>query len=378
MLSEFLLTKELFYKDIDYDYFPTLWKKIESEFQLPKIVHIVGTNGKGSTGRFLAWYLYQAGYRVGHYSSPHILDFSERIWIDGSDASKAILESAHQNLYKKLDKEDIERLSYFEYTTLLAIEVYQDVEYVVLEAGLGGEFDATNVFKKLFSLITPISKDHESFLGSSLKEIATTKLKSVSTYAILANQKEEIYKVANHLGIKWQKSDELFTPKEREDIREFIKNNHFASYLEENLMLALSGVKKLELEYDLKFLKDVKLRGRFEKIAKNITIDVGHNLLAATAIKSELKGKKITLIYNTYKDKDYKKILNFLKENIEEVLIIDVENDRILKREVLEDFLTSINIKHRAYKNSILETSKEYLVFGSFVVVEKFLKEYNP
>ncbi len=372
-LNDFLQTKELYYKDIDYDYFPTLWKKIEHKFKLPKIVHVIGTNGKGSTGRFLAWYLFKAGQRVGHYSSPHILDFSERIWVDGSDASWKTLEKAHQDLYKKLDIEDIKKLSYFEYTTLLAIEIYQEVDYVVLEAGLGGEYDATNVFKKLFSLVTPIAKDHESFLGNSLEEIATTKLKSVNTFAIMANQKDEIYDVAKKLNLECYKSSEFFNHKEKYQIKEFIKNNNFASYLEENLMLALSGVKKLGIEYDLKFLDGVKLKGRFERISKNIIIDVGHNALGATAIKKELKDKKITLIYNTYKDKDYKKIFEILEENIEEVLIIDVENDRILKREVLEEFLTKMNIKHRAYENSMLKSSKEYLVFGSFVVVEKFL-----
>ena len=376
-LKDFLKTKEIFYKKIDYEYFPALWKRIEHKFRLPKIVHIVGTNGKGSTGRFLAWYLYRAGYKVGHYSSPHILDFSERIWLNGSDANHKLLEAAHQSLYKKLDIEDIKKLSYFEYTTLLAIEVFQNLNFIVLEAGLGGEFDATNVFKKLFSLITPISKDHESFLGDSIKEIATTKLRSVSTFAIMASQIDEVYKVAEKLKIEWYKSEEFFSKAEKDRIKEFIKEKNFASYLEENLILALSAVKKLGIKYDLGFLEGVKLRGRFEKFAKNIIIDVGHNALGAKAIKNELKDKKITLIYNTYKDKDFKKIFEILKDNIKEVLIIDIENERILKREILEEFLKQENIPFKNFLPNMLEPSKEYLVFGSFVVVEKFLKEHK-
>ena len=374
-LTEFLATKELFYKDIDYDYFPNLWKRIEHKFKIPKIVHIVGTNGKGSTGRFLAWYLYRAKKRVGHYSSPHILDFSERIWLDGSDVDRVSLELAHQSLYKKLDQNDIKRLSYFEYTTLLAIEVFKELEYVVLEAGLGGEFDATNVFEKLFSLITPIAKDHESFLGNSLKEIATTKLRSVSTFAIMATQKDEVYKVADELKIEWYKSEEFFNKDEKDRIKEFIKENNFASYLEENLTLALSGVKKLGIKIDFDFLNGIELKGRFERFSKNIIIDVGHNALGAKAIKNELKDKKITLIYNTYKDKDFKKIFEILKENIEEVLIIDVENERILKREILEKFLKEEKIPYESFSPKLLKASKSYLVFGSFVVVERFLKE---
>jgi len=375
-LKEFLQTKELYYKDIDYDFFPKVWKNIAYKFRYPKVIHIVGTNGKGSTGRFLAYYLYKSGYKTGHYSSPHILDFSERIWLDGKDSDQETLNKAHNILLKKIDHDTLDKLSYFEYTTLLAIEVFRDCDYIVLEAGLGGEYDATAVFEKLFTLVTPIGVDHQNFLGSSIEDIAATKLRSVSTYAILAKQKEEVYKVAKDLGIKYFNSREFFSDSELKDISDFIVKKGFASYLTENLILALSAIKTLKLKYSLDYLKGVELKGRFQRISSNITIDVGHNKQAALAIKDELKDKKITLIYNTYKDKDFEEILKILKESIKKVLIIDVKGERVVKKALLEKSLKELGIDFEEFLVKNLSDDEEYLVFGSFLVVEKFLNDY--
>ena len=372
-LFDFLSTKELFYKDIDYDYFPLFWKRVEREFSVPKVIHIIGTNGKGSTGRFLAYELYKKGFKVGHYSSPHILKFNERVWLNGSDASDNILQSAHESLLKKIDSEDLNKLSYFEYTTILAIEVFKNVDYIVLEAGLGGEYDATSVFESLFTLVTPIDIDHESFLGDNLINIALTKLKSVKKFAILAKQKNEVYKVTDDLKLSYFKSSELFSKKELSDIKDFIKKRGFASYLSENLTLAMAGVRKLGLTYELELLKDIVLNGRFQKIKENITIDVGHNLLAAKVIKKELGSKKVVLIYNSYKDKNYFEVLKSLKENIKEVMIIEVKNERMVKKSDLEKALKELGISFSTFKIDKLDANSEYLVFGSFVVVERFL-----
>ncbi len=377
MLSDFLQTKELFYKDIDYNYMPNLWKKISSKFKIPKIIHIIGTNGKGSTGRFFAYYLYKSGYNVGHYSSPHILSFNERVWINGKDSDDNLLELAHQNLKKKLAKEDLQKLSYFEYTTLLAIEVFSKCDFVILEAGLGGEYDATNIFPKLFTLVTPIDIDHKDFLGNSIEDIATTKLRSINTFAIFTEQKKIVYEVANRLNIKYYLSYDILTNDQKKQIKRFIEDRFFASYLMDNLSLAMAGVIKLGIDFDINRLNGVKLKGRFEKVSKNIIIDVGHNLLAAKAIKKELKDRKVTLIYNSYKDKDYKEILKLLKPNIKKVLILDIKNDRIIPKKKLKKVLHDLKIPYQDYKNELLKDYEDYLVFGSFVSVEKFLNEYK-
>jgi len=139
-LNAFLAEKPLFYAQFDPARIHTVWDKLKARFTLPPIIHLVGTNGKGSTGRFLARYLVSRGKRAGHYTSPHIARFNERIWLNGSDCDDAVLESAHGQLQSMLDPADAAGLSYFEYTTLLAAAVFEKrCDYIVMEAGLGGE-----------------------------------------------------------------------------------------------------------------------------------------------------------------------------------------------------------------------------------------------
>ena len=119
MLETFLNNKPLFYDEIDYTRMPRVYEKIKNRLKIPKIIHLIGTNGKGTTGRFLATALHNLSFNVGHYTSPHILEFNERIWLNASCVSTDILNSAHQELLDILCKEDADALSYFEYTTFL-------------------------------------------------------------------------------------------------------------------------------------------------------------------------------------------------------------------------------------------------------------------
>ena len=116
-LKEFLNAKPLYYDEIDYSRFPRAFKAIKNELEIKPIIHIIGTNGKGSTGRFLALILKANGKKVGHYTSPHIFDFNERFWLDGALASDDELELAHKELleiFKKTSAEHfIDELSYF-------------------------------------------------------------------------------------------------------------------------------------------------------------------------------------------------------------------------------------------------------------------------
>lgn len=146
-LSGFLDHKTMYYDKIDFSFVNRAFSILEKEIKIPFVIHIVGTNGKGSTGRFLSHYLYKTGLKTLHYSSPHIKNFNERIWINGADVSDNLLQNAHQFLTRIYDEELLLKLTYFEYTTLLALYLSKDCEYLVLEAGLGGEFDATNVVK---------------------------------------------------------------------------------------------------------------------------------------------------------------------------------------------------------------------------------------
>lgn len=376
-LKNYLDAKPLYYTEIDYSRMPRVYEKIKSNFSDSIIVHLVGTNGKGTTGRFLATALFNKGYSTAHYTSPHILEFNERVWLNGEDVSYERLELAHEKLQTILSLEDSDSLSYFEYTTFLSMIVFEKCDYIILEAGLGGEYDATSVFGKTLTIVTPIDYDHESFLGTTIEQISTTKLNAIQKNAILANQKySEVYDVAKSIeiknGVKIDKVDALISKADIEKIEKISKNLSLATYLKENLKLAVCALNFLGVSYDEKMFFNSKLFGRLTKINENVLVDVGHNPLAASAIVKELAPQKFILIYNTYKDKDYKKILKILKPIIWHVEIIDVDEDRIELKDTLHRSLNHLSIKYKTY--SCINKKEQYLVFGSFSVVQAFLK----
>ena len=376
-LDTFLEEKPLYYTEIDYTRMPRVYEKIKSHFHSGKIIHIVGTNGKGTTGRFLASALFAMGYKTAHYTSPHILDFNERIWIDGENAYDKSLENAHLELQSILSQEDSDALSYFEYTTFLAMLMFNGCDYIVLEAGLGGMHDATAVFAKHLTLITPIDYDHQSFLGTEIEDIANEKLQAVQNNAIIAKQKyEAVYNVADAImasnNVKIIKVNQYQSDDDKACIAEISKKLSLAEYLEHNLSLSIACLNFLGLSYNVKHFDDSKLFGRLTQYKKNIIIDVGHNPLAAESIVKTLEGGKYTLIYNTYKDKEYKKILQILKPIILNVEIIAISLQRIEALGQLQKTLTDLEIKYQTFQE--IDESKNYLVFGSFSVVEAFLK----
>lgn len=372
-LAEFLEHKTLYYDKIDFTTVESSWALLSKKIKLPFVIHIVGTNGKGSTGRFLAHYLHKKKYKVLHYSSPHIMKFNERIWINGSDVSDENLEISHKFLQELYPIELLGKLTYFEYTTLLAFYLSKDFDYLVLEAGLGGEFDATNVVVNNLSLITTIGLDHQSFLGNSVKEIAATKMRSVDTKMIVGYQVfDEVITTA--FEVKKQILNERNRDIEIIEVKEFDKyelSDKFASYLKRNLHLVIACLQELKIDIDVSFFDDVPLFGRCQRILPNVTIDVGHNPLAAEVIVKEFEGKQITLIYNSYKDKDYKEVLRILKPIIKKIIIIPLEDNRIVDKNNLLEIIKQLNIINEDTIN--IEEGQEYLVFGSFLVVEKFL-----
>ena len=376
----FIEEKPLYYKEIDYERVHKAYALLQSKIKQPLTIHIVGTNGKGSTGRIMASLLHFSGTKVGHFSSPHILKFNERMWIEGEDISNRSLDLAHEKLYAILGKEMSNALSYFEYTTLLAFVAMEELEVILLEAGLGGEFDATNVCSKSLSVITPIGLDHQDFLGETIKEIAMTKMNSIDKEFVLALQTHnEVYEVTEEIiGEKKAKCHKVENfkekyPKEYEEVKVVTEKLVWSEYLFENTLLALYTLKKANLAYDLKDLANVKLFGRFHRILPNVIIDVGHNLLAAKAIVKALnkEEKKPVLVYNALNDKDYVSILKVFKPYVQSVETIGIETSRMLDKNLLEDALNALDIKHKSFDK--IDKTKEYLIFGSFYVVESFL-----
>jgi dihydrofolate synthase/folylpolyglutamate synthase len=363
----------MYYDKIDFSIVKNSWDIISQKISLPYVIHLVGTNGKGSTGRFLAHYLNEKSFKTLHYSSPHILKFNERIWINGKDCSDDQLDFAHKKIQCLLPLNLLEILTYFEYTTLLAIVLSDGLDYLVLEAGLGGEFDATNVVPNDLSLITTIDLDHQSFLGNSVKEIARTKMRSVDTKMLIGFQiHDEVLSTAKLV------KDELKKEFNRDiviqTVKEFDKyklDKKFAKYLKSNLHLVIACLKELKIDIEEDIFSSVELFGRCQKISSNITIDVGHNPLAASVLVEEFSNKKIHLIYNSYADKDYEKVLKILKPIINEITILDISDSRIVNKNNLIKICENLNIIITNIEK--IDENEEYLVFGSFLVVEKFI-----
>ncbi|RXJ84283.1 folylpolyglutamate synthase/dihydrofolate synthase family protein [Arcobacter sp. CECT 8985] len=371
-LKDFLEYKTLYYDKIDFSIVNNSWEILKKHINLPYVIHIVGTNGKGSTGRFLATYLYRKNYKVLHYSSPHIRHFNERIWLNGKDVSDKDLEYAHKKIQSFLDIKLLEKLTYFEYTTLIALYLSSGFDYVVLEAGLGGEFDATNVVPNNLSLITTIDLDHQSFLGNTIEQIAQTKMRACDNHMIVGYQvhekvKDVAFEVKEQLKNKRDISIEIVKKFEKFEIK-----TDYASYLKRNLQLVIEALKYLKIDIDLALFENIKLKGRCEKISSNITVDVGHNPLAATVLANEFKNKKITLIYNSYKDKDYETVLKILKPIIKEIIIIDIEDKRIVDKNNLLEICKNYNIMTKAKLE--FDKNEQYLAFGSFLVVERIIE----
>ena len=372
--STFLEEKPLYYKEIDHQRVHQAYGVLKPHIQQPRTVHIVGTNGKGSTGRMIAHLAYKSGLSVGHFSSPHILKFNERIWLNGSDSSDEVLETAHQKLFMILGQERSDGLSYFEYTTLLALVVFEACDLMILEAGLGGEFDATNVCDKALSVITPIGIDHQAFLGDSIEEIAGTKIRSIQKQLLLAPQvHDEVLDVAQK--IVDEKGATLYrylpAPQHRTELEAIAKEKSWGEYLVENASVALQALDILDIAYDMDDLRTLELFGRFYPMTENIRIDVGHNPLAAQAIVNALD-KKVVLIYNSLDDKAYETVLEILKPKVKRVEVIPIHSQRATTLSEIEKALKKVGIAYSYFENKI-DKDESYLVFGSFYVVEEFL-----
>jgi len=371
-LVELLNSKPLYYAKFDPNRVKDAYKFIKKHIKNPKRVHIIGTNGKGSTGRAFAHLAYKSGLRVGHFTSPHILDFKERFWINGKFVKSIELENAHIKLYNLLGKDMADALSYFEYQALLAFVLFENLDLQVIEAGLGGEYDATSVVDYDLTIFTPIAYDHSDFLGDSIEDIARTKLAVMKNTAIIAKQPfKEVLEIAKDISKKQKTKLIEFDLNRYKEIKKSIQNP-YPDYLIENITLSIQALEALNIEYKLQDLNSLNIFGRFYKLMPNVTIDVGHNSLAAKAIYNTLQ-RKVTLVFNILDDKNAKEVLSILKDKIKKVEIIKIDSQRTTNLDKLESILQELNIEYNFFDGNI-KKDEEYLVFGSFYVVEKFLK----
>ncbi len=378
-LKAFLETKPKEYHKFDPSRFIQIYKDFKNAFFeiQAKVIHVVGTNGKGSTGRFLTLLLADQNFKVLHFTSPHVFEFRERFFLNGSVVEESVLENAHQQLQSHAFSS---ACSYFEYATLLAVMLAKDCDYLVLEAGLGGEFDSTNALEKTLSVFTPIDYDHKEFLGDSLESIATTKLKAMGSLSIIAPQQELVLNIAQKIAKDKHAKLIVVQNEISKGVIDYIERYHLARFLAMNLEVALKAFETLlpcNKQEVLKNLKPLNLIGRCELLSPNILIDVGHNPHSAKALKEEIKrvfNAPIVLIYNCYQDKDAFLVLEILKPVVEKVLILELHNERIIQLEKLKGILETLGLEHALFED--VEENENYLVYGSFLVANAFYERY--
>ncbi|WP_121089902.1 bifunctional folylpolyglutamate synthase/dihydrofolate synthase [Helicobacter pylori] len=378
-LSVFLETKPKEYHKFDPSRFIQIYKDFKNAFFeiQAKVIHVVGTNGKGSTGRFLTLLLADQNFKVLHFTSPHVFEFRERFFVNGSVVEESVLENAHQQLQSHAFSN---ACSYFEYATLLAVMLAKDCDYLVLEAGLGGEFDSTNALETTLSVFTPIDYDHKEFLGDSLESIATTKLKAMGPLNIIAPQQELVLNIAQKIAKDKHAKLIVVQNEISKGVKDYIECYHLAHFLAMNLEVALKAFETLvpcNKQEVLKNLKPLNLIGRCELLSPNILIDVGHNPHSAKALKEEIKrifNAPIVLIYNCYQDKDAFLVLEILKPVVKKVLILELHHERIIQLEKLKGILETLGLEHALFEE--LKENENYLVYGSFLVANAFYERY--
>lgn len=294
-----------------------------------KYIHVAGTNGKGSVCAIIAYVLQEAGKRVGLYTSPHIFEYTERIKVfspfadGGRDIPKYDFARLVFEVCEIADKNNI-HLTEFEILTTVMFKYFaeKEVDVVVLETGLGGRFDATNVIKNnLCAIITHIDLDHTERLGSTKDKIAFEKAGIIkSGCPVVTSEGYEAIKD------KADECDSLFlmtTP--FEDTENLSLKG---TYQQENLSLALAAIRLVFPEISQTVinegLKKVKHPCRFQIIQdKNLIIDGSHNPNGALALRESLDfyypDKKRRFVFGCLKNKDYKKMMEILFEKNDEI-----------------------------------------------------------
>ncbi len=284
-----------------------------------KTIHVAGTNGKGSTCSFLASILTEKGEKVGLFTSPHIFDFKERIRINGTTISEDDVVS----FCTKLQEIELPfKPSFFEITFVMAMEYFaaQNCTYAIIETGLGGRLDATNVVLPLLSIITNIGLDHQQFLGHSIAEIAAEKAgiikKNIPVF--IAEETAQTKNIFLTHALEKQTSIEFLVPTHT-------KVDGIADYQQTNLQTAIQALSIIDIDvFDSEvslaiknLFKNTGLFGRFQEInnSPRIIIDAAHNEAGIKILLKELQdtpNEKLKFIVGSSGDKDLKKLISNL------------------------------------------------------------------
>ena len=339
-----------------------------------KFIHVAGTNGKGSFCSMLSSVLTAAGLKVGLYTSPYIYRFNERMRVDGEDIPDGVLAEITEAVKPIADSME-DKPTEFELITAIAFEYFRrsGCEVVVLEAGMGGRLDSTNVIRNpLLSVITGIALDHTAFLGDTVEKIAMEKAGIIKDGAPLLYGGEDeraeavIRKVAEERGSRFLRTDygrlsvkgfdlsgSIFDYKERFDL----KISLLGSYQPRNAAMVLEAVDALrergvaiseQAVYE--GLRDARWRARFEIISEEPTVifDGAHNPqgidAAVDSIKRYFGERRVTVFTGVLADKDYRAVARRLSEVADRAFTITPDNKRALSAEDFAEVLREYGV----------------------------------
>ena len=391
----------------------SVFKKLNISKIAKKIVTVAGTNGKGSTVSFLESILKNNNYKVGAFTSPHILKYNERIKINGREIDDDQLLDAFELIDKKRENNT---LTYFEFATLSAFYIFSklDLDVVILEVGLGGRLDATNIIDSDISIITSIGIDHTEFLGNTIDSIALEKAGVMRPFkkSIFAqnNPPAAIYKYAKNKSVNllvhnndyqvirhpknWELSSKSLSIKKIPNLKligDYQYNYAAASVLalKEILPSCLDNISLLKTA-----LSETEISGRFQYIqnSPDIILDVAHNEDAAKSLLKNIKDKgyeQINVVLGILNDKDVYSIVEPFIPYVNNWFIGTINSERGMNAEEIEYRIKSMfkkNLNIRTF-NSVStafcsakteqKSSSLLLVYGSFYTVSEVLK-INP
>lgn len=359
-----------------------------------KCIHIGGTNGKGSTSNMLSSVLQEAGYKTGLYNSPHLIDFTERIKVNGKNCDKEFV----YNFILKLKKlpEDI-LPSFFEFTTIMAFEYFaqQNVDFAIIEVGLGGRLDSTNIIQPLVAAITNVQLDHQNILGNTIEEIAFEKAGIIKTDTpIIFGDDNEIVK--NIIKDKATKENAPFI--DATVLKTELKSDLKGNYQNKNIKVVLSLVEELrKLNYSIsdKNIKNGLLNvhqntgfiGRWFEFSQNpLTIcDTGHNQAGLESVFEQLNSieKHKHIVLGFVNDKKIDDVMSLLPKN-SKFYFAKPSINRGRHPQDYEDLLINAKIFYKifdsvqeAYLSAKQECTNKEMIFigGSNFVVGDFLEK---
>ncbi|NLK12422.1 MAG: bifunctional folylpolyglutamate synthase/dihydrofolate synthase [Candidatus Phytoplasma sp.] len=342
------IEKQPRFKDkVDLNHLKKAYQNLNIDLSNIKKIHVAGTNGKGSTSAYLSYIGIASNYKVGSFTSPYLVSFNERIRINMIPINDLELLQLINEFYV-FNESLFEKLSFFEIMTLMSFKYFSDqkVDLMIIEVGIGGLLDATNILDYDLSLITNVGMDHMKQLGNTLESIALNKLGIVKPYhKLLTTMDEKLLPLA--MKVCEEKKAECIPLNETmvQTVNDYphqitIDDNLFSILLGEhqnlNALLAYKAFLSLYPDTDIKNIekgfKSTKWAGRLEEIIPNVFIDGAHNMHAIDQLIQSsarmFKGQKIGILFSALGDKEIDEMLLRLKTISSEIIVTSFNDFR--------------------------------------------------